>query len=809
MSRQPDQARRLGLIWPMSVLLLSCVLLEATEGQHGTAQRDYEAITGKQVGTPPDASKVSGRLRAVMNEMQARGISRQNARELGAAALSQALVRVNEAGHIETYIYVATFGDAETEQLKAHEVSIALINEELGIIQAWIAFDRIDAVAQLPFVRRITAPSYGTPRVGSVTTEGDAILGAGALRAGGLDGRGVKVGVISIGANNRADAVATGDLPAGIDVFGSTCDSAFWGIVCDEGTAMLEIVYDLAPGAELGFGAVSTSLAFIRRVEELVDIFEADIIVDDIGFFDEPYFEDGPVARAVAEAVARGVVYVSAAGNQALGHYQAEYVDSGDAVNSHDFGGGETTLPIAGPVGEARIFLQWSNAFDTPADDYDLCSTDDTGTTTFFCSLDSQDGNDAPIRRLFLNCSNPEGCTGNIQIRRMSGSPQELEMFFGNTRPIRFNVSADSVFGHAAVSGVLATAAIMASDPGHDDIEPFSSRGPSTLFFPAQEARQKPDVAAIDGIVVTGTGGFRSPFFGTSAAAPHVAGIAALLKNLSPTATAAEIVAAIVNSAVDLGVPGPDNTFGAGRIDALAAAREFDRFPDGVINTPTDNVSINQGEAVHFTGTGTDPDGNVSLSFVWDFGGGASNSTEEEPGDVIFNTPGTFTVTFTVIDDLGLADPTPDTRTVTVNAAPDGVIDTPGAAVTINAGETVSFSGTGTAPDSHLPLSFLWDFDGGAPPSRVEDPGAVPFDTPGAYTVTFTVTDSLGLADPTPDTRTVTVNAVRRGGGGGGCTLASGARFDPTLVGILALMLAYLGWKPWLSPKITGLRRNQ
>ena len=327
----------------------------------------------------------------------------------------------------------------------------------------------------------------------------------------------------------------------------------------------------------MGFGAAATTLEFIQRVDDLAKIFEAEIIVDDISFFNEPYFEDGPVAQAVAEAVANGVVYVSSAGNTAERHYQARYVDSGDPFNSHDFGGGDTTLPIAVPSGEARIFLQWSNAFGTAGDDrddYTLCHTDDTGTTTFSCSVDR----DELIKILVLNCSNPDGCTENIQIRRISGNPQELEMFFSSrTRPIQFNVSADSVFGHKAVSGVLATAAINASDPGHDDIEPFSSRGPSTIFFPAPEARQKPDVAAIDGVVVTGVGGFRSPFFGTSAAAPHAAGVAALLKSLSPTATAAEIVAALTNSAVDLGVPGSDNTFGAGRIDALAAAQQFDQ----------------------------------------------------------------------------------------------------------------------------------------------------------------------------------------------------------------------------------------
>jgi PKD repeat protein len=181
--------------------------------------------------------------------------------------------------------------------------------------------------------------------------------------------------------------------------------------------------------------------------------------------------------------------------------------------------------------------------------------------------------------------------------------------------------------------------------------------------------------------------------------------------------------------------------------------------PEGVIDTPLADVTITVGGSVSFTGTGTDPEGNLPLRFLWNFGGGAANQTVEDPGDVIFNTRGTYTVTFTVTDSLGAADPTPASRVITVNAPPNGVITKPTADTTIVVGQTVTFAGSASDPDDHLPLSFLWDFGGGAPSSAVEDPGAVTFSTPGIYAVTFTVTDSLGLADPTPASRMITVNA--------------------------------------------------
>ena len=147
----------------------------------------------KDVGTIPGSGKVSASLRAVMEEMVARGMTRQNARELGASALSNPLVRVNEEGSIQTYIHVHTFGAEEKVLIETYGVTIEITNEELGIIQAWVPFDRIDEVAELPFVKRVTPPNYGTPWVGSVTTEGDAILRADELRSLGFDGSGVRV----------------------------------------------------------------------------------------------------------------------------------------------------------------------------------------------------------------------------------------------------------------------------------------------------------------------------------------------------------------------------------------------------------------------------------------------------------------------------------------------------------------------------------------------------------------------------------------------------------------------------------------
>ncbi len=181
--------------------------------------------------------------------------------------------------------------------------------------------------------------------------------------------------------------------------------------------------------------------------------------------------------------------------------------------------------------------------------------------------------------------------------------------------------------------------------------------------------------------------------------------------------------------------------------------------PEGVITSPTGDVTIMPGESVFFEGTADDPDGDP-VTVLWDFGDGGS-STDLAPGDHTYDNPGTYNVTFTATDDQGLSDPTPDTRTITVeavNQAPEGVITSPTANVTIDAGGSVPFAGMASDPDGD-PVTVLWDFGDGMTSTQMS-PGNHTYDNPGTYNVIFTATDDHGLSDPTPDTRTITVEAV-------------------------------------------------
>ena len=151
--------------------------------------------------------------------------------------------------------------------------------------------------------------------------------------------------------------------------------------------------------------------------------------------------------------------------------------------------------------------------------------------------------------------------------------------------------------------------------------------------------------------------------WGTSFRAPFVSGGSALLLNRQANANEA-----LAGRAMAHAQPvGPQ--MGNGRLDlvqALGAQLPTDMPPTGSIDSPSHNVIILAGQSVFFSGSGSDPDGQIS-AYSWSFPGGEPESSNvASPGNVTYSTPGTFVATFTVTDDAGLIDPNPKTRTISV-----------------------------------------------------------------------------------------------------------------------------------------------
>lgn len=157
------------------------------EHQPEASSRMSAGITKKQESAPDESGlnktlsshsskKVGSSLKAMIEKMEALGITIENAKKLKASSLSTPLVKVDNEGKIQTYVYFRAFGLDEKSLLEAWDVVIEITNKELGIIQAWIPFNRIYEIAELPFVERITPPNYGTSKVGAVMIKTVSIL---------------------------------------------------------------------------------------------------------------------------------------------------------------------------------------------------------------------------------------------------------------------------------------------------------------------------------------------------------------------------------------------------------------------------------------------------------------------------------------------------------------------------------------------------------------------------------------------------------------------------------------------------------
>ena len=250
---------------------------------------------------------------------------------------------------------------------------------------------------------------------------------------------------------------------------------------------------------------------------------------------------------------------------------------------------------ILKPGQEVGVVLQWDEPFGAASDDLDLILFIKPPEGEWMLlpensGLAVRDGDDDPLEFAYLKIksSAPGEIMAAILIRdNHADRPRKLKMVLMPDPGVRFMTPrcltlSGSIFGHKAVPDIVTVGAINVTDPNIDDIAPYSGRSPVQIAIPQPESRPKPDVVGLDCVTVSDASGLPSPFCGISAAAPHVTALAALLlgENDDPAVarpSVASVIAALKETAVDLGVPGFDNVYGAGRVDALSASRKLDR----------------------------------------------------------------------------------------------------------------------------------------------------------------------------------------------------------------------------------------
>ena len=587
----------------------------------------------------------------------------------------------------------------DPEQLKNALVALGLQSASVfsNDVSGWLPVTQIEAAGARAEVHSIRA-AMPHGRAGAVTSQGDFAQHSDELRNtfANLTGSGITVGVLSDSYNcypvyaqngvpaggpagyasngfvvTASDDIKTGDLPSGVNVvqeapcmsYGAPIELPFG----DEGRAMLQIVHDVAPGANLAFyTAENGESAFANGIVALARTAKANVIADDVGYFDEPFFQDGEVAQAVDQVVSQGVAYFSAAGNDAANAYDntapsfSTLSHTSPTTNEYllnfDNSGATTTpslsvdIPSLSQGDLVALILEWDQPYVTGApgspgasSHLDLCVTGaggDTVTnldgTSLTCTGPNSTGSD-PVQILIIsNPANAAAATAattiNVTVGLADGTapPGRIKLAVeggGLAVKIHGNYGSNPTLqGHPGANGAAAVGAAAFYDTpacgtASAVLENYSSQGGSPILFDNSGARlatpvvrQKPDFVAPDagndtflGFETTADTSTVSQcandthypnFFGTSAATPHAAGIAALILQANSSLTPAQIYAALQSNALAMGATTPNFDSGYGFIQA---ANILSGFAPGAPTLTFDKASVATGGTATLT----------------------------------------------------------------------------------------------------------------------------------------------------------------------------------------------------------------
>lgn len=528
----------------------------------------------------------------------------------------------------------------------------------------------------------------------------------------GLNGKDVVVGVVSGGINGYQAAQTAGALPTSIGIVSNQIGTG------GEGTVMLEVVHQIAPQATLVFcsNTINAAIPVSSCAQQLVQDYGAQIVVDDLGFTTRYTYAPFPDSYNYDQLLAQNpsLIAIHSGGNQQQQSFVGPFTPvslsiAGMNYQVEDFGkaaGGasnpyETVYVMPGEL--LKMILESNQNPNSPApssnDMIAVWVLDQSGTILYTLQWNKYS---LPV---YYQNNGSATKTVNIVVGLITqNNPNPVAISLndqsGDILSINGMGGAGEELGPSA--GVWSIAAVNEQSLV---TEPFSDIGPATIYFaatqtgpqngalllsyallPNPQVLNHPDLAGVDCVAIYPTIFYlngATTFCGTSAAAPTVAGVVALM--LQAGYSKSQIFQSLAATAKPVPATGQTSTGqspdtwaphdGYGLVQAWAALQNAGLLvPEPTITSPASySATINAGQDVSFAGTCVPPAGQSTTGYTWAFQGtNAPAATTQQNPTVIFQNPGTFTADFTCTDSQGITNPIPATATISVNSTSSG-----------------------------------------------------------------------------------------------------------------------------------------
>jgi subtilisin family serine protease len=482
-------------------------------------------------------------------------------------------------GRIQVQLVTAPHRSRQAqEKFRSLGGEISGVGRQGSLIQGWLPVQSLETAAAQEEFDLLKTPQRAIlleTDLGAYTTEGLSLINAPAWHAAGYKGYGVKIALIDGGFEGYS-ALLGSDLPSSVSVK-NFVDGENDGQVngtTSHGTACAEIIYDIAPQAQLYLVKIETDLDFEEAVE-WVKANGVDVISTSIGWLNAtPGDGTGYLAEIVESAYHYGIFWATAAGNHRQNHWggaanigQGGYHYYNSQQNVNYFGPGDGYAYFIQPGYTFCVFMRWDD-WTLVNQDYELYLLRWSGSEWKIkaSSQDDQTGQpgQAPAEAACLTTTGDPTAYGYLIKRTKSNRAVNLEVFISQNFPRMDEiVNQRSLVNLADAPRAFTAAALDFHSPYPQEV--FSSEGPTNgPGGTADGGFLKPDIAAFDR-VSTVSGG-QEGFWGTSAAAPHVAGAAALVRFAYPSMEVSQVQYFLSDRALDMGIGGKDNVYGEGRL---------------------------------------------------------------------------------------------------------------------------------------------------------------------------------------------------------------------------------------------------